>query len=285
MMSLLAALPALSQQLPATVVNGRFFYEPIVGTQRLRIWLDTDGSGFVTQRCVQRLGLSANANHVALPPVVVQPTTSDGRFPIIDPDASDKIFAGLDAQFGATWFGGRIVALDYARGRLELLNAIVLPLGALGQAPLRFPQDTHGVRIEGRQYPSVEVTLPDGSRVAMSFDTAATVALTPATTKLLNDQWGAVRATSFLTHTAMNAWHEAHPDWRFLSNAGGEGVDMLLVPGVTIGTYRARGVWFTTRPNDDVFDGESVAGKIGPTAWARTRITLDYPGAIVYFDK
>src|SRR5689334_2405884 len=99
MIGLLAALPALSQQLPAAVVNGRFFYEPVVGTQRLRIWLDTDGSGFVTRRCVQRLGLSANANHVALPPVVVQPTTSDRRLPIIDPDTSDKIFAGLDAQF------------------------------------------------------------------------------------------------------------------------------------------------------------------------------------------
>jgi len=284
MIALLAASAAFNQNLPAAVVNGRFFYQPSVVVHRLRIWLDTDGSGFVTRRCVEMLGLSVAANHTALPDPVMQPTALAGRLPVFDPDPADSIFADIDAQFGATWFQGRIVSLDYPRGRLQLLAPSDAPSGTQGRATLHFQTGPNGDRIDGRQYPRVEVTIDGNERVPMSFDTAASVALAPATEKALSDGWGAVRATSFVTHAAMRSWHAAHPSWRFIARAGGDGIDLLRVPGLTIGTYRAHDVWFSTRPRDDVFEGESVTGKIGPTAFFRSRVTLNYPAAEVLFD-
>jgi hypothetical protein len=284
-MIVLPAVPAaFSQELPAAVVNGRFFYQPSVGAHRLRIWLDTDGSGFITQHCVEKLNLNVVAGHTILPDSVTQPTVPSGRLPVFDPDPADRIFDGIDAQFGATWFQGRIVSLDYPRQSLQLLTASDASLGTLGKAALHFQTGPDGNRVDGRQYPSVNVTIGGADRIAMSFDTAATLALTPASEKLLSDGWSAVRATSFATHAAMRSWHTAHPSWRFIAGAGGDGIDLLRVPSLSIGTYRARDVWFSTRPGDDVFEGESVTGKIGPTAFFRARVTLDYPAGEAYFD-
>ncbi|HEX3456443.1 MAG TPA: hypothetical protein VHR97_00670 [Candidatus Baltobacteraceae bacterium] len=284
MIALLAASAAFRQELPAAVVSGRFFYQPSVGAHRLHIWLDTDGSGFVTQHCVDMLGLSASANRTTLPDPVLQPTALSGRLPVFDPDPADGIFEGIDAQFGATWFQGRIVSLDYPRGHLQLLLPNGAPPGTLGRATLHFELGRDGNRIDGLQFPSVDVTIGGTERVAMSFDTAATVVLTPAIAKDLNDGWGAVRATSFVTHAAMRSWHAGHPSWQFIAGAGGDGIDLLRVPSVTIGTYRTHDVWFSTRPSDDVFEGDGVIGKIGPTTFFQTRVTLDYPAGKVYFD-
>ena len=284
MIALLVASAAFNQELPAAVINGRFFYQPSVGAHRLRIWLDTDGSGFVTRRCVETLGLTVAANHTTLPDPVLQPAALSGRLPVFDPDPADSIFAGIDAQFGATWFQGRTVSLDYPRGRLQVLAPSEASSGTKGRATLHFQTGPDGNRIDGRQYPSVDVAIDGNERVTMSFDTAATVVLSPASENTLSDGWGAVRATSFVTHAAMRSWHAAHPSWRFIARAGGDGIDLLQVPGLTIGTYRARDVWFSTRPGDDVFEGESVTGKIGPTAFFRSRVTLNYPAAEVFFD-
>jgi hypothetical protein len=154
----------------------------------------------------------------------------------------------------------------------------------LGRATLHFEMGHDGNRIDGRQFPSVDVTIGGTERVAMSFDTAATVVLALPIAKGLNDGWGAVRATSFVTHAAMRSWHAGHPSWQFIAGAGGDGIDLLRVPSVSIGTYRTRDVWFSTRPSDDVFEGDGVVGKIGPTAFFRTRVTLNYPAGKVYFD-
>ena len=139
MIALLAASAAFNQDLPAAVVNGRFFYQPSVGAHRLRIWLDTDGSGFVTRRCVEMLGLSVAANHTTLPDPVMQPTALAGRLPVFDPDPADSIFADIDAQFGATWFQGRMVSLDYPRGRLQAACTKRRALGNAGQSYAAFP--------------------------------------------------------------------------------------------------------------------------------------------------
>lgn len=267
-----AVLAASIVQLPSSVVNGRFFYQPVVGGRRLTIWLDTDGSGFVAQRAVELLKLLPIGRDTRLPSGVVQPTANGGLLPIVATDPSDAIFTSIDAQLGATWFAGRIVRMDYRRARLSLLPPASKPAGSLGRAPMRFATGPDGRRIDGKQYPTVDAAIAGGT-YAMSFDTAATVAI-----------GGAVRATSFLKSDVLEAWHAAHPRWPYVARAGDAGVAMLRVPSVTIGTYRARNVWFSTRPNDDVFEGERVAGKIGPTAFSTVSVTLDYPGGVVYFD-
>ena len=132
-------------------------------------------------------------------------------------------------------------------------------------------------------FATVPVTVGD-EHVDMSFDTAATVALTPESTAAMHDRWAAVRAASFVTAAVMQRWHTAHPQWRYLREAGGPGIDAIQAPRVAIGTYQTANVWFTTRPNDDVFEGERVSGKIGPTAFFGAAVTLDYPLARIDFD-
>lgn len=269
---LLTALMVVSgTSLPSTLTDGRFFYEPAVAGRRLRIWLDTDGSGFVTEGCAKALGLSGRA--VVLPPPVVPPLAGEGRLPVFAPDPADRIFHGIDAQFGAGWFAGRVVLLDYPRARLEMLPEAGAQAGALGRAPMMLAGG----------FATVPVTVGD-ERVEMTFDTAATVALTPEATAAMHDRWGAVRATSFVTAAVMHRWHTVHPQWRYIRGAGGPGIDAIEAPRVAIGTYRTARVWFTTRPDDDVFEGERVSGKIGPTAFFEAAVTLDYPSNVIYFD-
>jgi hypothetical protein len=41
---------------------------------------------------------------------------------------------------------------------------------------------------------------------------------------------------------------------------------------------------FTLDSGDDVFEGEDVLAKVGPTAYGRVTLTLDYRDRVAYFD-
>jgi hypothetical protein len=192
--------------------------------------------------------------------------------PIFRPDPSDPIFEGIDAQVGATWFQGRIVCMEYSHARLSVLQSVPADAGSLGRATM-----------SGSKFKVVQVGIA-GTSYAMNFDTAATIALNEQTLTALHDGWAPVRATSFLRSDVMKRLHETHPRWPYVARAGADGIAMLRVPRVTIGTFIAQNVWFSTRPGDDVFEGETVAGKIGPTAFSQSSVTLDYPGGSAYFD-
>jgi hypothetical protein len=280
----LASSTSKSESLPAVVSNGRFFYAPIVNGTQLRIWLDTDGDGFITTNAAQRLHLDVSGRRARFPTgsLIAAPLGDGGFLPVIEPDASDQIFNGIDAQFGASWFQDRIIRFDYRRKTLGLLGATPAAAGSLGRAPMTFPLGAGGDRIDGRQFPSVVVTV-SGEKIPMSLDTAATIVLTSDVAARMHDGWGPVRATSFLRGDVMSKWHAAHPQWPYVSN-GTPGVSLLCVPRALIGTFVASNVWFSTRPNDDVFEGEHVTGKVGPSAFPAATLTLDYPNAVAYFD-
>lgn len=269
---MLTMLALLVTTLPSAVSNGRFFYTPEVRGAHVRIWLDTDGDGFITGETAKRLHLQVDGQRARFPSVsgLVPPVAMGGLLPVFDPDASDRIFEGIDAQFGVTWFTGRIVRLDYRRKNLALLDAVPADAGRLGHAAIAAPH-------------SVVVTV-NGERIPMALDTAATVVLDAAATARMHDTWGAVRAASFLRSDVFAKWHAAHPQWPYVANGGPAGVALLCVPNVGVGSFQAKNVWFSTRPNDDVFEGESVVGKIGPTAYPNAVLTLDYPGGTAYFD-
>lgn len=271
-MGIVAVAVAVPGQLPSALVNGRFFYEPTVGSRKIVIWMDTDGDGFVTQRFANEFHLSRVGDRARLPSEVLQPT-QQGLLPVVAPDPSDAIFDGVDAQLGATWFDDRIVRFDYRRGALIVLETVPGGTGSLGRAALTF---------EGG-YPRIEVRVA-GKSYPMSVDTAATVVLTPRTIAALHDNWGPVRATSFVAGALLRDWHTAHPEWKFLQRAGADGVSMIEVPELSLGTFAARNVWFSTRPGDDVFQGETVLAKIGPTAYGKVTLTLDYRDRVAYFD-
>jgi hypothetical protein len=123
----------------------------------------------------------------------------------------------------------------------------------------------------------------DGEMRTMSFDTAATVALNEGARTRLADALPAVRATSFIRRAVLDALRVAHPDWPALDDVSVQpGIAANRVPSVRVGTVELGQVWFTTRPDDDVFDGEpTLVGKLGANAFVNRVVTVDYPAGLL----
>jgi hypothetical protein len=113
----------------------------------------------------------------------------------------------------------------------------------------------------------------------MSVDTAASVAYKPA-----NTGEAFVSATSFIRRAAFERWRASHPRWRVERNvAVTAGIDQITVPRLHVGTAEFADVAFTTRPGDDVFEGEPhLDGKQGSNAFHRSLVLIDYPKARIW---
>jgi hypothetical protein len=260
--------------LPVELRGGRFFAVPKLNDGRDFVcWLDTDGSGFIFDESVKRFALPARSDgsrafarlpsfspQRGVPPVV----RDGGELPVFAKNAagSDPILRGFDAQLGGSWFADRIWHFDFRQPSMTLG---LTPLGA-GEAnvPLTFD----------RVYPQIVANVA-GESLPMSFDIAASLALATS------DELGMrVVATSFVTRAQFERWHAAHPEWRVDRNVSTQsGIDRILVPEVTAGGVTFPGVEFTTRPDDDVFEGGRLAGKLGSNAYANRIVTIDYPNA------
>ena len=261
-----AAAPAADVEIPVQMRGGRFFAVPRVdGGKVFACWLDTDGSGFIFDAAVDTFHLSAHTidgKRRAMLPAFVPPsfpplgTATD--LPVFERAAADRvdpILQGFDAQLGRTWFQGRTWRFDWPRGRCTMLGA------TLDAASANIP-----VTIENG-VPRIAVTVA-GESLTMTFDTAASVAVKP---------YAAVRATTFVPQGVLDRWHRAHPDWVFERNVGvPQGIDRIVVPKIRAGSVLLRNVECTTRPGDDVFEGEDVNGKLGANAFASFVAILDY---------
>jgi hypothetical protein len=293
------ALPAgaATSVLPAVLDGGRFFATPRVARDGavMRLWLDTDGSGFVFSESVQRWGLAtiADPNSAArrwtrLPEFLAtasipMPAGFEGRLPIFTRDAIDRadpILRGFDGQLGASWFQNRTWTFDYRGQRLTLRGRVVDADGV--RMPVSFARGRDGRRLDGRQYPHLG-TVVDGTARTMSFDTAASVALSESGRARLHEPLPPVRATSFVRRAVFDAWRGAHPDWPTLDDVSViPQVAAIRVPSVRLGALDLGPVWFTTRPDDDVFGGTaSIDAKLGANAFAGRIVTLDYPRALL----
>ena len=82
-----------------------------------------------------------------------------------------------------------------------------------------------------------------------------------------------VRATSFIPHERLDRWHAEHPMWPIAEIAAG--VREIRVPRVAIGRAVLQDVSFSTRPEDDVFEGDVVDGKLGANAFSSSVVTID----------
>ena len=272
-MPLLGAGAAVSDEiaLPVELRGGRFFALPrLAGGGIFSCWLDTDGSGFVFASAVKRLALPTRSDGMrslahlprfdpthGVPPLV----HGGGELPVFDAgnSVSDPILQGFDAQLGGSWFADRVWRLDFARPAMSM-RLSPLP-AALANLPLTF---------DGA-YPRTTVTIA-GESLAMSLDIAASVALGGAGTT--------VSATSFVRQSTLERWSSQHLQWsveRGVSTL--PGVDRIVVPEVIAGSIVFTSVAFTTRPGDDVFEGDDVAGKLGANAYADRIVTIDYPNA------
>jgi hypothetical protein len=273
-LSLLGTAPAASDEiaLPVELRGGRFFALPkVAGGETFACWLDTDGSGFVFASAVRRLALHTRVKGtqtVAMlphfdPVRAVPPLVRDaGELPVFEPmgdDAADPILAGFDAQLGGSWFADRVWRLDFGRAAMSM-RLTPLP-AAYANVPLRFD----------RTYPRSTVAA-GGETLLVSIDIAASIAdsATPSN----------VAATSFVRRAVFERWRTAHPQWRVDSGVGSlPGIDRIVVPQLVAGQVLFTNVAFTTRPNDDVFEGDDVAGKLGANAYAGRIVTIDYPNA------
>lgn len=264
--ALVGAAPFADVDLPVELRGGRFFAVPrTVDGKTFACWLDTDGAGFIFDSAVEAFHLTtrdvAGKRRAALPRLATAsfpPLSTASDLPVFERSAQDRvdpILAGFDAQLGRTWFEGRTWRFDWPRGRCTLL-ADSLSSGD-GNVPLRLEDG----------YTRIPVTV-DGETLIMSFDIAASVAMKP-------DR--AVHATTFVRHAQVERWHTSHPDWTLERNIGVEpGIDRIVVPAMEAGTVTLHDVSCTTRPSDDVFEGEYIDGKLGANAYAGCVVTLDY---------
>jgi hypothetical protein len=270
-------------ELPSTFSSDRVFVMPRVAnsTRRLALWVDSDGSGFLRKHLVDELQVQTVTMWAGgqptpaayLPPLGEREfpavTGNHGALPLLNEEdvANDPIFNGIDGQLGWSWLGDRIWTIDYV-GRHFYWDHTAPPYSSGARVGLTFDR--------AHRYPQLDMTI-DGTAYKAALDTAATVALSEKTVTSLNDGLGAVRATSFIRRRTLDAWHAAHPDWTYIAQAGlSKGVSLIRVPQVHAGRVTFRDVWFSTRPNDDVFEGETVDAKLGPTAFSKCAVTIDY---------
>jgi hypothetical protein len=260
------------RELPSTFVNGRAFVMPRIAgsSNRMVLRLDSYGSGFIKKSAVLRLKLQTSGELAYLPPLdetaFPAPTANHGALPILDDAdvAHDPVYAGIDGQLGWSWLAGRIWTIDYS-GRHIYQDYSAPPLHASDLVPFRF--DARG------RYPQIDLAI-DGTTYNAGIDTAAGVSLKDG-----------VHATSFATHKLVDGWHAAHPDWLYVAHAGTENnIDLIQVPEVRAGSVTFHGVWFSTRPHDDVFGGDTVQIKLGPSAYQNCALTLDYVHADAGFE-
>lgn len=272
------------RELPATFIAGRAFVMPRVAEsrRRLALWLDSGGDGLLRSTTVSQLHLETTPQHTAYLPKLDETgfpaiAANHGALPILDDAkvADDPIFSGVDGQLGWTWLADRIWSIDYVGHHLyQDFSAPSYP--SRDRVPLQF--DAAG------RYPDLQIEIAGTSYRAV-LDTAASVALSPQTLQRMSDGVPAVRATSFIPKRTLEAWHAAHPQWPYIGDAGiAKGVSMIEVPQVRADRVVFSNVWFSTRPNDDVFAGESVDAKLGPSAYGHCAVTIDYVHAEAGFE-
>lgn len=258
--------PAPDVELPAVFKGGRPFLR-LTASEGTHVvaWLDTAGASFVTKALATRLRLPVTNGRALLPAFAerLPPLGGDGTLAVIDPDPKDQILAGIDIQLGGSWFAGRVWTIDYRNSRIVwLADGRAIAADAINPVAMHFPKGP---------YPTIPVIV-ESDLIEMALDTAATVI----------ERTGSASATSFISHARLAKWHAAHPEWSLRNISSG--VDRIDVPQLRVLSVPLGGVSFTTRPGDDVFEGESVAGKLGSNAWASRVLMLDYVRGFAAFD-
>jgi hypothetical protein len=262
-------LPVPDDAVPAVLDGGRFFATPrTAGGLRTRWWLDTDGGGFVFSDSARRLQLVGDGPHKRAPRFAEKsmPAADDVRLPVLDSAQAkkDPLLQGFDGQLGASWFIRRRWLFDYP--------AATLRCNAASRASSWFP-----IELAAGLYPRARIEI-GGAVMNASLDSAASVVVRPDAVRRFADALPAVRATSFVKRSLFERWQSEHPDWPVLRNVGVvASVDAIRVPDVAVGPWPLGGQWLTTRPGDDVFEGESISLKLGPSAFERCVLELDYP--------
>lgn len=257
------------REIPVELRGGRFFAVPrTVDGKTFACWLDTDGSGFIFDGTVNGFHLPVQKNsgkpRAPLPAFgtpSIPPLATAHDLPVFErgpAEMSDPILQGFEAQLGSTWFQGRTWRFDWPSSRCTMLSR------TLAAADANVP-----LQIEGG-YTRIQVTVAS-EPLTMTFDIAASLA--PNAPRAGTP----VVATTFVTRALFDRWRSAHPSWHVRRSIGAApGIDEIIVPEMHAGTVTLRNVACTTRPGDDVFEGDGISGKLGANAFATCVAILDY---------
>ncbi|HUA80027.1 MAG TPA: hypothetical protein VL997_06625 [Dyella sp.] len=300
--------PTRAQTVPTVYEAGHFFAVPQTRDgQRLRLLVDTGGGGgrgmyWISTATAERLRLKSIVCKVDGEPLPVAhlpdyqtglglPPPRNGACGaalLVFPKAD----IGYDGQLGAGYFPGRIWTFDYPAHRLTREGSAWQPNPAAHRAMLGFPHDADGKPSSGFARITIRV---DGQPLDMLLDTGASSFPTPESARISGTP--TVRGegvTSFITAGVLERWHNAHPDWRVVEKANGNGSDHSLariieVPEVEIAGWSVGPVWFTERPDKAFHEymaqmmDKPTEGAVGGNVFRHFVMTLDYPHEAAYF--
>ncbi len=243
---------------------------PLPDATVLRVLADTAGGYAVDPAMV-----------ASLPRVPLPGGDGEGvRLPLDPPMPSPYDVARLERPrsgsagvASAWWFPGRIWALDYRIGRLEILDE-----GPGGGVALGLSEH------EGRlmsPFPRIQADI-DGAAIDFVLDTGATVSLTDHAMRTLDEP--RVRASSFIVWSVFQRWREQHPDWQVIEHTSTvRDSAMIKVPRVRVGEVELDDVWFEHRPDANFHQHMSqwmdrrIDGALGASAYRGHRLIIDYP--------
>lgn len=290
--------------LPVRCQENMFYAQPVTedGGIQLNFYTDSGGGLFIFDSAAKQLHLpqteiteeGEKLTQVAFPRFrpessIPPPIDNDGRLLVMPDSKRPPMMEGLSGMLGQAWFAGRIWTFDYPAGKLLWRAEHDVPsVEPQHRVPLGF-QTTNGKRT--LNFPRIQVRI-DGEVLDLLFDTGANTELTDAALKEIADGHKAHRATSFIEAAVYERWHKKHPGWKVIEDAEKTShAKMIRVPKVEVGGYMVGPVWFTVRPNKNFdqfmsqFMDKPVAGALGGSAYSTLRITLDYPGAMAYFER
>ncbi|HXC16823.1 MAG TPA: hypothetical protein VNV60_05220 [Holophagaceae bacterium] len=290
--------PGAPIPLPVRWSENSFFVQPRTPKgETLQLYTDTGGGLLLLESTVKRLNLSVEAGDppsVKLPPFdpaawIPDPQGNNGALLISPPPPPGRPGSTADGQLGQAWFADRCWTFDYPGHRLLLRAVGDLPQVDPGhRVVLGFQTDKTGQR--QANFPRIQASVDD-EVLDLLFDTGATTIVQPQALQAIGDGRPAERATSFITATTFERWHQRHPGWRVVASAEAfTGAPMIEVPSMEVGGYATGPVWFTQRPDKAFHEFMSqwmdrrVEGALGGNAMRTFRVTVDYPSATAVFE-
>ena len=303
-----ARAPTLPYELPTRFEAGLIYVLPQTrqGVE-LRLFTDSGGGLFLSTTAADLIGAEYDADpraddaplgRAAWPEFaehawIPAPRMPADGLPIIAMPAQLQLSDGevMNGMLGAPWFADRCWQIDYPAQSLRLLANGALPTDAspAHTVKLGFLKNAKGEH--GAHFARISARI-DGEPLEMLFDTGATLVLKPDAAATIADGLPRRRAGSFITQTVAKRWRERHPDWLYIeSGEFGSNADLIRVADVEVAGYHTGPVWFALRPDRNFHEymsqwmDQRVDGALGGSAYARFRISIDYPSETAVFES
>lgn len=289
--------------IPTHYQEGMFFAEPITlsGT-KLYLYTDSGGGLFLFREVAEKLHLKevkptsgVGESEVLLPAfrngaTIPPPLGNESKMPVMAGSERPPGTEEWSGMLGQQWFAGRVWTWDYPKRQLLWRAAGDLPrLPQAHNVTLGFQMNPDGSR--KLNFPRIEIRV-DGETLDMLFDTGANTELNGAGSACVADGRSAKRAASFITQSVFERWHKNHPGWRVCEKAEhSTGATMIEVAELEIAGYAVGPVWFTVRSDKNFHEYMSqwmdrkVEGALGGSGLRFFLVTVDYPGAVAFFEK